>query len=320
MTPSHAALKRQGKRRMAEFAWTAIVLVILFFLIIGIRSLTLPTPYRQTIVVAGNPTRIVSWNATLDGITVIDVPQNVTIQAAQGYGVYPIQSLLTLDEQEHKGGTLFVQSMADAFGLPVSWYVDRTGIGSSATDTQTIRSIFSPGSVLGILTHTTQGSVPFKTWLTFVVAAMRLSSGAVDTVNLSNAFVPATLPDGSTVSELDPSRSDYMLGNAFLDSGLRSENLTIAVYNTTDVPSLGQKVARAMAHVGLQLVFVGNAAPVQSLCVERGNTAALASKTAQFIADYYHCNRDKGTGDARAGADISVYIGVPANPSAPTAK
>jgi len=110
---------------------------------------------------------------------------------------------------------------------------------------------------------------------------------------------------------LDPSRLDYIINNAFLDTGLRGEQLSIAVYNTTSVPSVGERAARVMSHLGLQLVFVGNSTPERPTCVVTGSSRALSTKTAMFIRDYFQCTEGPPLStDAGAAADLVLYLGT----------
>lgn len=311
MNTSSQAYQRKGKRVLPHVISTVFVFVVFGVALVFVQHAMRPAPYRQSFVIAGNPARVVSWNAAKNQVTMLDVPEEVMIDATGGYGSYRLGSLFTLDHLEHKNGVLYTSSVSDAIGLPVSWYIDPgTSIGQAA-DVDVVRSLFSLKNVWRMLTHQMDTSMPFSTWMSFMFAASSLSSDSVTAINARNAYVDTTLADTSVVKKLDPSRLDYLIDNAFMDTGLRAEGLTIGVYNTTSVPSVGERAARVMSHLGLQLVSVGNAAKEQTTCTVSGSAAALSSKTAQFIRDYFHCqNATAISGNQSTVADISLYLGT----------
>lgn len=274
------------------------------------RSITRPAMYRQSIVLFGHPTHVVSWDADKRSVTIMDIPADVVITATGGYGKYAVGSLFTLDHLDHKNGGLFTQSVSDALGLPIRWYIVPGRSAGAVGSITMLRNIFSWSSIWPQLLRQTDGSIPLVAWISYVAATQSLSADAVHVVSVDNAFVSVNRPDGSVAQEVDESRLDYLIGTTFLDSGLRSEARMVAVYNTTDIPTVGQRAARIMGRLGIQLVFVGNATPEQGECQILGSSAALSTKTAYFIRDYFQCvNGTTPTSDNTAAADIVVLLG-----------
>lgn len=311
MNTSSQAYQRKGKRVLPHIISMMFVVVAFGAVFFIVQQTMRPAPYRQSLVIAGNPARVVSWNAAKNQVTILDVPQEVMIDATGGYGSYRLGSLFTLDHLEHKHGILYTSSISDAIGLPVSWYIDPGYAVGQISGVDVVRSIFSLKNVWRALTHQMDTSMPIPTWMSFMFAASALSSDSVTVVAAGNAFVDTILPDTSVVKKLDPSRLDYLIDNAFMDTGLRAEGLTIGVYNTTGVPSVGERAARVMSHLGLQLVSVGNAAKEQTTCTVSGSSQVLSSKTAQFIRDYFHCQNGIAiSGNQATVADISLYLGM----------
>ncbi len=312
MTKEASSYKRQGKRAIAHVGWIAAVIGVIFVGFFSMQGIVRTAPYRQSVVIVGDPVRVVSWNALKSQITILDIPQDVTIDATSGYGKYAVGSLFKLDDLDHKNGTLFVSSVSDAVGLPISWYIVPSDPKVlTEPGVSMIRRLFSWSSILAILTHQIKSSVPLGVWLSFVAASQSISADGVVSVDARNAFIDHGLPDGSSVRALDQSRLDYLTNNAFLDSGLRSEGLSVAVYNTTDIPSVGQHAARLMTRLGIQLLFVGNSHPAREDCAVVGSQKALVTKTTQFIKDYFHCKNGESQGalDNPTGADIVVLLG-----------
>lgn len=310
MVKQSSTYQRIGSRALPTMLGSIGVGVLIIAVAWFFYSVSRSQVYRQSFVIVGHPTHVVSWDADKRSVTIMDIPTDVVIKATSGYGRYAVGSLFTLDHLDHKNGGLFTQSMSDAFGIPIRWYIV-PGRSADVTGSITmLRNIFSWSSIWPQLLHQTDGSMPLATWLSYVGATQSLSADAVHTVNVSNAFVRLDRPDGTTAQEVDENRLDYVMGTSFLDSGLRSESRSVAIYNTTDIPTAGQRAARVMGRLGLQLVFVGNAAPEKDECQILGTSTALASKTAYFIRDYFQCvNKATANSDNAAAADIVVLLG-----------
>lgn len=287
----------------------AVTLVILGF--IFFRLLVAPFPYRQSLVIAGNPTHILSINAAKNGITLIDVPEDTVISATHGYGDYPIRSLITLDDIDNHHGKLITSSISDAFGIPITWYVQPGELGNGDGNVGLIRSIFSFTNLIRVLQGSIDTSMPFTTWVNLVWALRFIPADGVETIDVRQAIIHVETPDGSSVATLDESKLDYMLQNALFDNGMRAEGITAAIYNTTQVPTVGLRASRQVSRMGVQLVFVGNAEPLVPECQINGSRDALRSKTADYLSDYFDCKKVEGEGDIGrgTGADLVVLLG-----------
>lgn len=303
--------QRMGKRAL-PYVWlvgaAGVVFVLVFFLL---STITKGNPYRKSVVLYGHPTHIVSWGENLRNVVMLDIPSDVVIDASHGYGQYAVESIYTLDQQDHKGGNVFVDSLTNALGVPLSGYAAVGSVADAKSSISLLRSLFSWSSIPAVIFHRIPTSIDSRTWISMVIAAQSVQGDSVKVLGANSSYIPLERPDGSRVSVVDPSRFDYIVGNAFLDGALRSEGVSIAVYNTTDSPFIGQKAARVMSRLGLQLVFVGNSAPKVSTCEIQGSNHILDTKTAQFIRDYFHCaNARKNQSDTTAAADLVVLLGT----------
>ncbi len=292
---------------IGAFSFAIVVLAVLW-----LRVAFAAAPYRQTIVIAGNPAHILSLNASKTGIILIDVPEETVISAVKGYGAYSVRSLTTLDGIDKHYGSLISGSISNAFGIPVSWYVAPSDISSGAGSVEMIRRVFSWGSILRRLSGKLETSIPMSTWVHFVWALRFIPADAVKVIDIRPAIVPLTSPDGGIVMTLDESKLDFLLQSELYDTGLRAENLTVAVYNTTDVASVGLRASRQLSRLGVQLVFVGNAEQhPRTSCVLSGSDTALKSKTAKFIRSYFRCKEsaERSQTGKETGADLVVELG-----------
>jgi hypothetical protein len=311
MRSHSAAHTRRAHRAIPAFVGIGFIAVCIICSVIFLRLFVQPFPYRQSLVIAGNPTHIISINAAKNNIIVVDVPEDTVISATHGYGNYPIRSLITLDDIDNHHGALVTGSMSDAFGIPIKWYVNPGELGNGDGTVSLIRSIFSFGNLFRVLQGSMDTSMPLATWINLVWALRFIPADGVESINIRQAIIHVDTPDGSSVSTLDENKLDYMLENSLFDSGLRAEGITAAIYNTTQVPTVGLRASRQVSRMGVQLVFVGNAEPTVSECQINGLREALQSKTADYLADYFGCKKVEGESDIGrgTGADLVVLLG-----------
>lgn len=89
---------------------------------------------------------------------------------------------------------------------------------------------------------------------------------------------------------------------------IRGESLTAAVYNTTDTPSLGTRVARLLSNIGIQVVTVGNEKPTVNQCRILTSVRLLHSNTVERMKDIYDCKIEIVSSAQRA--DIILRMGT----------
>lgn len=309
---SHTAVHtRRAHRAVPTVVGIGIAVILAISIFIFFRLLVAPFPYRQSLVIAGSPTHILSINAAKNSIILIDVPEDTVISATQGYGDYPIRSLITLDDIDNHHGKLITSSISDAFGIPITWYVQPGELGNGDGNVDLVRRIFSFGNLFKVLQGSMDTSMPFTTWINLVWALRFIPADGVETIDIRQAIIHVESPDGSSVATLDESRVDYMLQNSLFDTGMRAEGITAAIYNTTQVPTVGLRASRQASRMGVQMVFVGNAEPLVPECQINGSREALRSKTAEYLADYFDCKKEEGAGDIGrgTGADLVVLLG-----------
>lgn len=303
---------RRASRLVPHLAVGTFVFILVAFSLIWLTFVLRAVPFRQTIVIAGNPTHILSVNAAKTQVTLIDIPEDTVISAVKGYGNYSIRSLIALDGIDKHHGSLVTLSLADALGIPMSGYVAPSDESAGVGSVDMIRRLFSWGSVVRIMRQKEATSLSLSEWARYVWLLRFIPADAVKLFDVRPAIISSLSPDGSTVSSLDESKLDFVLQNTLFDTGLRSENLTVAVYNTTQIPTVGQRAGRQLSRMGIQLVFVGNADTALSFCVITGSDRAIRSKTAKFIASYFMCKTmvERGNIGKETGADLVVELGT----------
>lgn len=302
---------RRLSRTLPNVAAAGSVAVVLLGLFFWVRSVFSPLPFRQTVVVVGNPIHVLSFDAKNHTVTAVDIPQDMVVPAAMGYGSYTVRALLALDALDHRNGILIGSSISNALGLPVSGYVTPRVSADGEMTVSLLRRIFSFGSIIDAAVGKQARSVSLTDWIRMVIAARSLSADAVKTVDIGSAVLRTTAADGSPVSTFDDSRLEYRMGDVFFDGVLRGEGMSVAVYNMTAVPSIGLRASRQLSRSGVKLVFVGNAEGASSRCTVTGSRDALRSTTAGFIRYYFGCEGRQGIEVGKeTGADLVILLGT----------
>jgi hypothetical protein len=262
-------------------------------------------PYhRETYVIVSDPMIILSWGKDDNTLTTIALPADLAADGTHGYGTYSLSAFWRLGQIDNKDGTVLAESVSEALGIPIDGY-----IGAKNGDSIT-QSVFSLGNSIGFLSGAYRTNIPLST---FVSLSWRLNFSKPDRVNTFD-FTQNTsaiaqdnqLPDGSTQYVMDPERVDAELANVFEDDAVRQEPITAAVYNTTAMPSLGNRVGRLLTNLGVSVVTVGNDAPQVNTCTLTGSATALKSKSAGLILAVLGCKPIVG---ATTRADLLLRVG-----------
>ncbi len=262
-----------------------------------------------TIVLATDPILIWSLNKKNNSSILISLPKTLVIEAVAGFGTYSLEGLWRLDNVEKKSGLLFTQSLEQAIGLPISYYLGyKDELISSAAGKEIDVAKLALSQV-----RFWSGSHKLTNinWWIFLELWWRFGSMSSDMqfINIakSTTLAEQKLPDGSTVRVIDPGQIDRLFGQRFEDELVRQERVSVGVYNTTKVPTLAGRVARILERVGVVIVTVGNAEPeVADKCVLAGNKDSLHTKTAQVIGRVLGCRLEIESLDR---VDLAVRLG-----------
>lgn len=310
MKRTSATLRRNRTRIAARTVMVVCVVLLSAGAAVVFRSVTSGPPYRRAVAVVSEPVHIISVSADNRRLTILDIPQDTSAEAIRGRGSYSLASLYELDRIEDGSGSLFVRSLSDTLGLPVQYYVRPETLSGEPGSVQTFRTVFSFASLFQYLTGNIDTNIPPGTWLSWVIMSVSLSADASEIVRADQAFVPVTLPDGSTIRKVDQTRFDFLIGSSFIDTGIRAEGITVSVFNTTRTAEAGGRAARMMSKVGIPPVVVGNAPDVYETCSVAGTEDAIRSVTARFIMDYFRCSEHENAEAVKDSAsDVSVFLG-----------
>ncbi len=286
-----------------------LVLALLIYGIVTFSGVGLPT--RISAMIVGDPMTIWSCSTKDDTCAVISAPPSYVVDAIHGYGHYSLASLFQLGIIDKRNGALVAESLGDTVGIITPWYIDtgRTSLTKIANPVKFGRSMFSWGSVVSFLFHPFDTNMPISVFIAFVRELMRIPINQISPIDLSAVPVASevTEPDGTKEEVIDPAQVDLSLHNVVEDEDVRREGTTVAIYNTTQTPGLGNRAARFLSAGGALVVSVANENTELSGCTLTGSKSALSTKTAAFAHELFHCKAVQTTQSARA--DLSLRLG-----------
>ncbi len=269
------------------------------------------SPVRNSIVLIGTPTVIVSWELKRSNYIILTIPSDLQIEAIHGYGSYSIGSLWNLDTLEKRNGALFLPSLVENFAVPIQWYSTHSKLVGE-TNEGVVRFVSGelsfPSLVKSVFFHTSSVSLVdmIRVWRS--TRAIDASTARVLDFRSRPVGTTLTLPDGSSVVQFDAKQYDGIVGDLLENLALRKDSLRLAIYNTTTMPGIGSRVARVIEHLGGYVVFVGNdESPYEGVCELKGSKERLLSPTSSVIQSLYGCSRVETTESMRG--DLIMRLG-----------
>lgn len=252
-----------------------LVLLSVLFLLLGVMFWNIVTalPWeRTTIVIAGEPVYIQSWDEARQTLTIIPVPTDVYLEGVFGIGRLSIASLGKLEALDIKKKGLFVKSLENAFALPI------VGVWSNLNP-----------------------ALRFRLWW----IRKWIRPDAVKMIDLESEGVIRSdvLADGTEIRIFDVYRYDAVIGNRLEVDSIRREEFRIRVVNTTEMQGLGSRAARFLSHAGMVVIAVDSEKTVQNECAM--NTI-WATVSVQFIRRIFNCATTTSDPDDRANATVRL--------------
>lgn len=290
--------ERLGIRYLRVFTALAAVAGVAVVLVLIAWQFFPASPFRTTVLLAGDPMVVASWDGERKRVSLIEIPASVTITGITGVGEYSLESLWRLGELDAKNKNLLVDSLSDVLAVPIPWYIGEAPLSA----------LFRPETIWKILSRQYRSNLPIRVLLPILVATRMLRSDAFSTLTLAHspAIVQKERADGTTVDFLDINRLDAIFGTLLEEEAVRAESLRVMIYNTTQTPTLGRRMERRISRAGALVVGVMNDTPAVERCVVFVTKEKLQSKTAVFLKQFFHCETKEG-GSIRS--DIEVRVG-----------
>ncbi|OGG35785.1 hypothetical protein A2363_03620 [Candidatus Gottesmanbacteria bacterium RIFOXYB1_FULL_47_11] len=268
---------------------------------------------RETIILAANPMTVFSWDNRTRNLLLVSFPADMTAEGTHGYGTYSLEAFWRLGEIDKKDGTVLSESVSEALGIPVRLFIGpKTGMFSAGQDPFTlVKQTFSFSNLWAYAAGRLRTNIHPRAFLSYIWLMSVTKPGRVDTFDFTRRPADIAreveLPDGSRQWVVDAALVDNAVKMTFEDDRVRQELVSVAVYNTTQIPSLGTRVARLLGHIGVGVVSVGNDAPEVSDCSLTGTLETLKTMSARVITDVLGCTQKEASETGRA--DLVVRIG-----------
>lgn len=276
---SHNGWKEsQSKRRIKQKTKLAILIFSLIFLLLlfgRIYSLTrsLFQPFSSQVttkpyiwdgssninmVVRGDKIAVFSYNPKDKKVVIAKIPDETYVNIPGGFGDWQVRSIYNLGQSEKIpiGNQLLVSSLTSVFGMPVDGYLEFRGNLSAKSPEDIIETMRqNPFAIAQVLTNLKTNLTPIE----LVHLLLDLKAVRFDKVKsydlLTEGFLNEnTLPDGTKIYEVDPAKIDSFAPN-FAESDISAEQLSIAVFNTTNISGLAQKASRLISNIGGNVII-----------------------------------------------------------------
>lgn len=265
--------QRIGSRYLPRIIFVVSSVFFVLLVTISWNIVTALPSQRTTVVVAGDPVQIVSWDNARGQLTIIPVPSDVYLDGAFGVGSLPLASLRKLEALDGKKKGVFVKSLEDALAVPI--------VGDPTL------------------------ALRFRLWW----IQLWLRPDAVSTFDLAlRGVLPSdVLADGSQVRVFDINRFDAVIANRLEVDAIRREELRVRVINTTDVAGKGNRAARMLSHAGMVVVAVESEPPTQNACSVHAKKELWDSQTGRFIQKEFLCAATETETDEHV--DLTIRLG-----------
>ncbi len=253
---------------------------------------------RANIILGGTQTALISYNRTNKSLVVVNLSDQIYLEAAHGYGKYRVSSVYPAGELDRRGGETLKATVREYLGIPVDgyYYTSRT-----LTDLKTF--FLSPEFLLEA-----KSDLGFLDRARLAANIYGVRFDRVKTVDLAKLAGPLILADGSQALSLEPEEIDRALAGSLVENRLQDENLRVEIVNTTRVFGLGSRAMRLLTNTGASVVNVATDQAGQiSGCQILANGSVLSGATVSRIAQIYNCKTVKKEEEGRAA--VTVLLG-----------
>lgn len=238
-------------------------------------------------------------DVSLRSLSLIGIPSELYSEVTPDYGDYRFGAVFKLGEIDGKGMSLVKMAAYNIFAVGIDKIV-------------LVNKDFDVGSgdklPLPIKKEIFKGIFWFKT------RGLKPSEIKFFNLRLSDSVSELVLPDNSKALKFDSYYFDKQIGSVYLrDSLAVSEKLKAEVLNGSQIPRLGEKTARYLSNMGLDVFSVSNTDEEVKNCKIKYNKALKKSYTLFRIAKDMGCSFET-YGEAEVPrADLTLILGKVSN-------
>jgi hypothetical protein len=217
-----------------------------------------------SVVVKAKEVSVLSFNPTSESLTVVKIPDETYVQAAMGYGRWPVRSIYELGQSEKSiGADLLKRTFQSTLGMPLDGYlIFKDNAGEKGVDQiiEDLRS--SPFNTIGLLSQI-KTDLSLYELIKMMMDIRGVRFDKVNTLDLAQSQTTSwiLLSDGRRALELNHSLLDKTLAPLIEDGQISQEGVSIAIYNSTDHPGLAEKASRMITNMGGRVVLTSVTEP-----------------------------------------------------------
>ena len=299
--------------------WWVPVTIFLFSLFCAIflvaKQSTWDTDLQQSFVIISGQEGSAQQSVTLvtlkgkeESVSVLPVPDDVMIEAIDGYGRYRASALEGLRVLEKKSSELLTQSLAFQFGIHTT---DVIWIPNSPSSRENRAWIQDVGKRTAFLQAQSTLGVVDRLKLYLYISKIPKEKWSIVNLNSSDMVKKNEAGIGS---ELDISVFDPMASDVFADLALRQGLQTVAIVNASQEQKVATKVGRALSTMGMDVISVTSISESKEktqLLV--ADTSAFKSRSTQVMKSLFELTNGQVIQDAQTTlqyrADLVLIVG-----------
>ena len=317
--------RKKGSVRLALFVLSFVGLVLFLGQVIRF-SRTLLNPWKENpatvsknyrwdgayninIVLHNKYVSVLSFNPSLKTITLLILPDSAYLDVAHGFGKWQLGSIYNLGQASSFGGeSLLKETLSQVLGIPIDGYIQFNS-NLQGKEPSALLDYLRAGP-LNILDIISKAKTDLSLW-ELIKLKIDLSYVRFDKIKIidfakDNILQAMPLADGTDVFAADTGRIDSILSD-FADPKIRTEALTVALYNATGHPLLAQKAARMITNIGGNVIITGNS-EVKS---EKTYIGGVKSETLKRLMQIFNCDKITANGfdPVSSRAQINIILG-----------
>lgn len=257
---------------------------------------------------------VISYKPRDEKLIVFEIPPNLIVDVPFGFGSWQIRSVYELGETNKKGDgvNLLKKSTATLLGVPMDGFLDLDQLDHVSNTDGLIEYlgqnfIFSLPSLAKIKTDLTLWEL-----IRFKTGASTVRFDKMEKLNLEDVLDKGRLNDGSEIYKADPIKIDS-LNSYFEEPIIKSELLSIAIFNATNSVGLAQRAARMVSNIGGNVIITSNTKEVNKSFVFGQNSKTL-EKLEQIFGSCQKsdtdCDRIPMEEITSSRAQINVILGA----------
>lgn len=246
---------------------------------------------RFNLVIATEPVTLVSLDKSSGSATVVSLPSDLQIfEVVPNYGAYPISAVYKLGQLDNRGGQVLSWTVGELLGVPVDGYLVKSG------------SKLGPD-----LVWASASNLNFLDRVRFAFEFWRVRFDKTNKVDLGKMAEPLVLADGATGRAVEKTALDSFLAGDFVEANLRNEGLRVEVVNSTPTSGLGQRAARVLTNIGVEVISVGSSTDFLPNCEVWVRKKDQGTQTVKRLTNIFSCK--VVVKEELDRADVSLVLG-----------